>query len=180
MNLRLIALGLVSPAIFSGCDPVRVAGDEDSQFFSVPLGSTFTLEREITIQPDQTSVYLQNGEIESVGGVDFYRPHCKFELFSISEQARVVKPDAFVVIRIVDQREDVSIGQPMYAGLAMSGTDGPIHLTFSTTMYLESKQQPDVFRMDCKRWDWPATGEFLSISEMREALGDYFTLTLAL
>ena len=59
------------------------------------------------------------------------------------------------------------------------GSDGPSHLTFSTTMYLESQLQPDVFRMDCKRWDWPPTGEFLSINEMREALGDYFTLTLA-
>jgi hypothetical protein len=46
-------------------------------------------------------------------------------------------------------------------------------------MYLESKIQPDVFRMNCKRWDWPAIGEFLSINEMRQALGDYFTLTLA-
>ena len=61
----------------------------------------------------------------------------------------------------------------------MAYGDGPVHLTYSTTMYLESRIQPDVFRMECKRWDWPADGKFLSINEMRQALGDYFTLTLA-
>jgi hypothetical protein len=153
--------------------------DENSQFFSVPLGSTFTLNREIRIQPDQTSVYLQNGKSGASRDVDFYKPHCKFELFTISTEARVVKPDTFVVTRIVDRREDVSTSWPTYAGLGMARGDGPIHLTYSTTLYLESKIQPDVYRMDCKRWDDPVIGEYLSINEMRQALGDYFTLTLA-
>ena len=179
MNKLRIPIGLFCAALLSACDNSLAVRDENSQFFSVPLGSTFTLNREITIQPDQTSVYLQNGSIVLVRDVDFYRPHCKFELFTISEQARVVDPDTFVVTRIVDQREDVSTEWPRYAALGMSGVDGPVHLTYSTTMYLESKIQPDVFRMNCKQWDWPATGEFLSINEMRQALGDYFTLTLA-
>ena len=179
MNKLRIPIGLFCAALLSACDNSLAVRDENSQFFSVPLGSTFTLNREITIQPDQTSVYLQNGSIVLVRDVDFYRPHCKFELFTISEQARVVDPDTFVVTRIVDQREDVSTEWPRYAALGMSGVDGPVHLTYSTTMYLESKIQPDVFRMNCKQWDWPATGEFLSINEMRQALGDYFTLMLA-
>jgi len=177
---RFIATMVVLFAVLlSACDNSQVLRDEDSQFFSVPLGSTFTLNREITIQPDQTSVYLQNGKIELVANVDFYRPHCKFELFTISDQARTVKPDTFVVTRIVDRREDVSTQWPLYAGLGMARGDGPIHLTFSTTMSLESKIQPDVFRMNCKQWDWPSIGEFVSINQMRQALGDYFTLTLA-
>ena len=80
-------------------------------------------------------------------------------MYTISTKARVVKPDTFVVIRIVDQREDVSVGTPTYAGLGMSVGDGPTHLTYSTTMYLESKIQPDVFRINCKRWDDPAIGD---------------------
>ena len=153
--------------------------DEDSQLYSVPLGSTFILNQEVTVQPDQTSVYLQNGKIEPVKNIDFYMPHCKFELYTISERARVVKPDSFVVVRIVDQIEDVSIGRPSYAGLVIARDTGPVHLTYSTTMYLESKIQPDVFRMNCKQWDEPALGKYLSINEMRQAIGDYFTLKLA-
>jgi len=179
MNRFIFSIGLLAAVLLIACDNSQALRDENSQFFSVPLGSTFTLNREITIQPDQTSVYLQNGKIELVGNVDFYRPHCKFELFTISEQARIVKPDTFVVTRIVDRREDVSTQWPLYAGLGLARGDGPIHLTFSTTMYLESRIQPDVFRMNCKQWDWPSIGDFLSINQMRQALGDYFTLKLA-
>ena len=177
MNKYLLLAALSTALITAACESQNVR-DEDSQFFSVPLGSTFTLNREITIQPDQASVYLQNGKLGAARDVDFYKPHCKFELYTISTGARVVKPDTFVVIRIVDQSEDVSIAWPIYAGLGMAG-DGPTHLTFSTTMFLESKIQPDVFRINCKRWDDPVIGEYLSVSEMRQALGDYFTLTLA-
>ena len=179
MNKFIISTGFISAALLSACDNSQVVKDENSQFYSVTPGSTFTLNREVTIQPDNTSIYLQNGKIELVKNIDFYKPNCKFELYTISEQARQVKPDTFVVTKVVDQSEDVSAKWPTYAGLGMALGDGPVHLTFSTTMYLESKLQPDVFRMSCKRWDWPATGEYLSINEMRQALGDYFTPTLA-
>lgn len=179
MNKPIISISLPAAVLLAACSSSQTVKDEDSPFYSVPLGSTFTLNLEITIQPDQTSVYLQNGKIEPVGNVDFYKPNCKFELYTISEQSRLVKPDTFVVIRIVDQIEDVSTKWPVYAGFGMAHGDGPINLTFSTTMYLDSKIQPDVYRMECKRWDWPAIGEYLSINEMRQALGDYFTLTLA-
>lgn len=179
MNKFMVSIGFLCAALLSACDNSQVVRDENSQFFSVSPGSTFTLSREITIQPDKTSVYLQNGQIELVSNVDFYKPHCKFELYTISDKSRIVKPDTFIVTRIVDQREDVSTKWPTFAALGMAYGDGPVHLTFSTTMYLESKIQPDVFRMNCKRWDWPAIGEFLSINEMRQSLGDYFTLTLA-
>jgi hypothetical protein len=165
--------------LLTACTNSQQIRDEDSQFFSVPLRSTFTLHTEITIPPDNTSVYFQFAKVVPVSNIDFYKPHCKFELYSISEQARQVRPDTFVVTRIVDQREDVSVKWPRYAGLGLARVDGPVHLTFSTTMYLDSGLQPDVFRMNCKRWDWPAIGEFLSINEMRQTLGDYFSLTLA-
>jgi len=178
MNKYLLLPLLFAVAIIVACQS-QVIKDENSQFYSIPLGSTFTLNREITIEPDQTSVYLQNGKPGAARDVDFYKPHCKFELFTISTEVRIVKPDTFVVKKVVDQREDVSASWPTYAGLGMVMGDGPVHLTYSTTLYLESKIQPDVYRMDCKRWDDPVIGEYLSINEMRQALGDYFTLTLA-
>lgn len=178
---RFALLPLFCVTILIGACETQAVKNEDSQFYSVPLGSQFTLNRDITIPPDQTSVYLQYGKVLASGGVDFYKPHCKFELYTISTQARIVKPDTFTVIRIVDRREDVSTRWPVYAGLGLSLSygDGPIHMTYSTAMYLESDVQPDVFRMDCKRWDDPTIGEYLSIREMRDALGDYFTLELA-
>jgi len=181
MHKFSLSIGLISAALLAACDNSQRLKDEDSPYYSISIGSTFTLNREITIQPDQTSVYLQYGKIELVRNIDFYKPHCKFELYTISEQSRVVNPDTFVVTRIVDEREDVAAKLPDYAGLGMAFDTGPVNLTYSTTMYLESKKQPDVFRMTCKHWDWPSMGEYLSINEMRQALGDYFddcTLTL--
>ena len=124
-------------------------------------------------------MYLQNGTIQLYRNIDIFQPHCKFELYSISEQGRTVKPDSFVVVRVVDRRDDVSTAWPLYAGLELAVDGGPMHKTFSTKIYLESKLQPDVYRMDCMQWDWINTGEFVSISQMRQALGGYFTLTLA-
>ena len=178
MNKAAPFLVLISALLLVACES-QVVKDENSQFYSVPLGSEFVLNREISIPADNTSVYLQHGKVVASRDVDFYKPHCKFELYTISTKARVVKPDTFVVIKIVNQREDVSVGAPRYAGLGISYGDGPLHLTYSTAMYLESNIQPDVFCLDCKRWDNPAIGEYLSINEMRGALGDYFTLKLA-
>ena len=178
MNEYLFWLAPLCAALLTACSNSQVIGNENSQFFSVSPGSTFELSREITIQPDQTSVYLQNGGIEAYENIDIFRPHCKFELYTISEQARTVKPDTFAVSRIVDRMNDVSTGSPRYASLAVAMNGGPMHKTFSTKMYLESTQQPDVFRMDCMQWDWINVGKYVSISQMRQALGDYFTLTL--
>ena len=183
MNIGFLLPGLLAVVLVCACGGSQVVRDENSQFFSVPTGSTFTLHRELTIQPDQTSVYLQNGEITQPGRMDIFQPNCKFELFTISEQARTVAPDTFVVTRILDQREDVVTRWPRYASLVIAdgggGDGGPMHQNYSTTMWLDSNTQPDVFRMSCRRWDTINTGDYLSINEMRRALGDYFTLKLA-
>jgi hypothetical protein len=181
MHRPILSIAVLAAAALTACANRQMVKDEDSPFYSVPVGSLFTLNHEITIQPDHTSVYLQYGSPGADSDVDFYKPHCVFELFSISDKARVVKPDSFVVTKIVDQSEDVATGWPTFAALGMGIVfgDGPVHLTFSTTMYLESKVQPDVYRLTCQRWDWPNIGEYLSINEMRQALGDYFTLILA-
>ena len=179
-----LILGVFSALLLGACGGSQVARDENSQFFSIPVGSTFTLNRELTVDPDRTSVHLQNGRVSPVRGIDIYRPNCKFELFTISERARTVEPDTFVVTRIVDQLEDVSTQRPLYASLSVAeggggGNGGPLHQNYSTIMWLESNKQPDVFRLSCRRWDFINLGEYLSINEMRQALGDYFTLTLA-
>ncbi|MGD2054853.1 MAG: hypothetical protein PVG45_12165 [Gammaproteobacteria bacterium] len=181
MQRNILSIAVLAGVSLMACDSRQMVKDEDSPFYSVPVGSRITLDREITIPPDHTSVYLQNGGPGADSDVDFYKPHCVFELFTISDEARVVRPDTFVVTKIVDQSEDAATGWPTYAALGMGIVfgDGPVQLTFSTTMYLESKIQPDVYRLTCKRWDWPNTGEYLSINEMRQALGDYFTLILA-
>jgi hypothetical protein len=137
----------------------------------------------LTIPPDQVSVYVQDGEVKSQPEVDFYSPNCKFELYRISEQQRSVEPDTFNVHKVVDERIEVSIGQRTYAALGgamgMSAGDAPQVYNYTTVMYLESAFQPAVFRITCQHWEDVFVDKYLSIEQMRQAMGGVFTLELS-
>jgi len=65
----------------------------------------------------------------------------------------------------------------MYASLR-NAYDAPAVFTYTTSMMLASSRQPDVLRLSCKHWESITDDNFLSISEMRGALGEIFTLRL--
>ena len=178
MRHYLLVVALVITLPLTACTEAKVMKDTSSQFYSVTVGATFTLNRQITIPPDMTSVYLQNGKISGTRDIDFYYSNCKFELYTISESERTVQPDTFVVTRIIDDSE-ASLNNLHFASLALVRGDGPIFLNYLTMMYLKSEKQPDVYRITCQNWDDVADGKYLSIDQMRKALGDVFTLTLA-
>ena len=163
--------------ILSGCHHELVK-DESSEFYSVPVGSTLVLNTEITIPPDQVSVLMQNGEIQKHANINFYYPNCKFELYSISENSRLVSPDHFLITRVVDDNEYTSVEPRYYASLGMTAGDAPEVITYATVMYLESKTQPDVYRMTCKHWESVMDDRFLSVSQMRTAMGGLLTLKI--
>ncbi|NNG14194.1 MAG: hypothetical protein HKM22_03455 [Gammaproteobacteria bacterium] len=50
---------------------------------------------------------------------------------------------------------------------------------YMTVLYLHSDRQPDVFRMTCQHWEAPSDAQHLTIKQIRQALGDLFTLKLA-
>ncbi len=179
MKHYLLSVALIITLPLTACTEANVIKDTSSQFYSVTVGATFTLNRPITILPNMTSVYLQNGKTSSSRDIDFYYPNCKFELYTISESERTVQPDTFVVTRIIDDAENASIDEVLYASLASGGSDGPLFLNYLTMMYLKSEKQPDVYRITCQNWDDVPDGKYLSIDQMRQALGDVFTLTLA-
>jgi len=153
--------------------------DESSHYYSVKQGSRLVLNRTLTIAPNQVAVYLQHGEVKPHDDIDFYYPNCKFELYSISEEQRRVVPDTFRVSRVVDERNDVSLGYGIHAslaGAALSIGDAPQVYTYATVMYLESALQPDVFRISCQHQEDVFIDQYLSIEQMREAMGGVFTL----
>lgn len=156
---------------------------ESSHFFSVKQGSRLVLNRALTIPPDQVSVYVQDGEVKSQPEVDFYSPNCKFELYRISEQQRRVEPDTFNVHKVVDERIEVSIGHETYAALGdaigISAADAPQVYNYTTVMYLDSVFQPAVFRITCQHWEDVFVDKYLSIEQMRQAMGGVFTLELS-
>jgi len=57
--------------------------------------------------------------------------------------------------------------------------DGGGIQVYVTRLSLKSEKQPEVFRLSCGQWGYPPQLEHVTIGEMRKALGEILTLTLA-
>jgi hypothetical protein len=158
-------------------------GNEDSPYYKVPVGSTLVLNKDITIPPYKAGVYIQGGQVLPLSQVNKYYPHCKFEVSKIRDVPQAVKTDTFVIEKVVQEITDtVDAGQLRLArtGIHISDDDGPNVQAYATRMNLRSGTQPDVFRLSCGQWAYPNQGQQATINEMRKALGNLFTLQLAL
>ena len=157
--------------------------DEGSFYYSVPVGSTIVLNQAVTISGDQVASYVQNGEMMSYDAVDKYKPNCKFEIYTMSEQSRTVDPDTFEIIKVVDEVESSSM--QMRTQLAMRGNaytfgllDRSYVFNYATVMYLRSEKQKDVYRMTCQHWEDVKDDRYLTVTQMRAAMGEIFTLVI--
>jgi hypothetical protein len=156
---------------------VTFAGDESSPFYKVPVGSTLTLNQPLTIQPRHASVRMQYGKVMTYSQIDAFYPNCDFEVRTIAKQATTINPDTFLITKVVNE-EDVAAGNWNVFAFFGSGDGGPSHVDYMTIMYLESVKQPDVLRITCTHWEDPVEAEFLSIQQMRKAMGKILTLNI--
>ena len=163
-----------------------VERDESSPFYLPPPGSKLILNREITIPADALKIYLQDGRL--VYAANEYYPFCKFELRDLKETPQSVKPDEFeiyrtsrqtgVFARIDQHRLIVSAHMITHAGARGDGPPSPI--VYGIRMELRSTRQPEVFRLSCGHLQDPnMEARYLSIEQIRAALGPIFTLQLA-
>ena len=184
-------LGIIILAIMLGaCHTASYyEGNENSPFYLVPAGSTLTLTRPLTVPADQVAVFLQGGEIVTSGRINQYYPHCKFELRHRRDAAQNVQADSFAITKVVQEvghsvalddlrlaRTSVGVG----IGINVGGgwDDGGSLQAFSTRLRLQSANQPEVFRLSCGQAALLHEGQHVSIKEMRQALGEIFSLQL--
>ena len=179
MKCVVFALAMLS---LTACS-INDTKDESSIFYVVPVGSILQLNQVVTISGDQVASYVQNGELMSYDAVDKYKPNCKFEIYTMSEQSRTVEPDTFEIIKVVDEVESSSI--EMRTQLAMRGNayvfgmlDRSYVFNYATMMYLRSEKQKDVYRMTCQHWEDVKDDRYLTVTQMRAAMGEIFTLVI--
>jgi hypothetical protein len=147
--------GVVIAALLTGCqalatnDPARIN-------FRIPPGSKLVLNREFTIPAGVAHVVFQHGEPGPAANE--FEVNCRFEVRDLGP--RVIQPDSFLITRWGSQREWVN---------------EPNTLRFYKVFYLESERQPDVLPMTCQVWSYPLIGRPVTIREVQEALGEYFT-----
>ncbi len=159
MNLKRLLLTL--PLLFSSCQN-RDETDENSPYFVIPAGSRLVLHQSVTIPAFAAAIYLQGGQWLPWLQVSRYHPHCKFELSEPKNALQTVTADAFVIARTGEETETQE-------GLQIR----------TRVLELASARQPQVRRLSCAVWQTPADGRPVSGRELREALGEVFTLEIA-
>ena len=151
-------------------------GEQAPAYMAVAAGSELVLTQNITIPANQTSVYIQNGNVMTYSSRDQYYPNCKFELYSISDMPRMVQKDRFTIKRVLHVTDYASSMLPLYAGPISGSVGNPASIIYSVIFSLESKQQPDVFRMTCEHWADPLAGTDLTLHEVRQTLKPLFEM----
>lgn len=189
MRVVLVSIGLV--AVLAACQTVSYQGDVNSPYYVVPAGSRLTLTKELRLEPDQLSVYIQYGRVLPFSQVRVYSPFCKFELYDQSDVARTVMPDQMVVTktfhyqtdgafsRYVPRRRTQLASTVLFAQMGSGQSPGgPPLYSYVTRMNLRSEKQPQIFRLSCARWAYAGMDEHVTIAEIRRTLSPLFTLRL--
>jgi hypothetical protein len=150
------------------------AYDGHTPYYGISEGSQVELRQALTLLPGRARAFLQRGALVS-GRLDQYHPHCNFEVRTLSDEARSIAPDSFVVVRLqLGFTEVVSLEPVRLAMLNTSAwypADGPL-ISRYVHLYLASKRQPDVLRLTCHgAFDFMPEAQWPTVEEMQEALG---------
>ncbi len=180
-------MAILTVVIFlAACQTASYEGNEGSPYYKVPIGSKLILRQDIVIPPHAAGIYLQGGKIAPLAQVNQYYPHCKFEVLKLKDTPQTIQPDEFSIKKVVQetthsvgldrlQSAAVSIGVGIHIGM---DDDHSTLMTYVTRLDLHSEKQPDVFRLSCGLWAYPPQGQHVTIREIRQVLGNVFTLGL--
>ena len=146
-------------AMLAGCTTTG-STDPSSINFRVPPGSKLVLNRDVKITADRSHAKFQNGE--QTPGVDRFTVNCNLEQRDLGPATLV--PDSFLITRSSSQREWIN---------------QPHTMRFYKVFHLRSERQPGVMRLECQYWDGPLFGRPVTITQVRQALGDNFSFEFA-
>jgi hypothetical protein len=174
MSRILISLLLVSS--LAAC----AGGPEVRQ----PMGS-LSLEMPVSIPPGAATLRLQYGRVTAFNAVQEQDPFCVFELETVSDRPQAVAPATFP-ITAMSRSVETFAGMPVLpfhvVRVSMGQDDGgPSQIYYKTTFRLAPNPQGarSLACMSNQYMPGIAIMRHLSLGEMRQALGAYFTLDLS-
>ena len=150
---------VVIAALLAGCQTVGTK-DTSSINFRIPHGSRLVLNRELTIPAGVAHVVFQHGAPGPAANE--FEVNCSFEVRDLGP--RVIQPDSFLITRWSSQRKWIN---------------EPSTLSFYKVFHLQSERQTDILPMTCQVWSYPLIGRPVTILQVQEALGGYFTFEFA-
>jgi hypothetical protein len=154
-----VIIGGVGVVLLAGCQ-TAATNNPATINFRIPSGSKLVLNRELTIPQGVAHIILQHGEVGPAANE--FEVNCRFEVHDLGP--RVIQPDRFLITRWGSQRDWVN---------------EPNTMRFYKVFTLESEHQADILPMTCQYWSYPLNGRPVTIREVQEALGGYFTFEFA-
>lgn len=148
-----------------------------------PVGRLI-LQTPISIPPGAATLRLQYGRTTAFNAVQEQDPFCVFELDTVSDQSQAVMPAAFDITRI-NLSVETFAGMPVLpfstlrVGLGLHD-DGPSQIYYKTAFRL-APNPTKARALTCMSNQYMpgiAIMRHLSLREIRDALGSYFTLDL--
>jgi hypothetical protein len=180
--MHAIGIGLVLVLMLGGCAGLESA-DPASPYYAYSTGWSVQLNRPLTIEPDAATVRLQYGRIVPRNSVQEQDPFCVVELDTVRAVPQVLQPGRFEVWRVTRSVNPITAAlKPSLIKARHADDDGdPSFLYFITEFRLRDPAQPTLRGMRCA-WNQMAPGNralmrHLTLDEIRQALGDWMTLT---
>ena len=154
------SISLLAAFTLSACTSLQ-SSDPDSLFFSIPEGSTLSLNKQLSIPHNDTHAVVQHGKEVSDNDKNDYAINCRLDLKEFGP--RTIDPEDFKIAQTEDGRNWVS---------------EPSIMRFYTEIYLSSNKGTDIIKMVCQEYGSQTDRNF-TVKEMQDALGDYFSFTFA-
>jgi len=150
---------LLTTLLFLSACAAMQSDDPDSLFFSIPEGSTLSLNKKLDIPHNETHAVIQNGKETTDNKRHDYDVNCRLNLKKFGP--RTIEPETFKVTRTEDGQNWIS---------------QPSILRFYTEIYLTSEKGTDVIKMVCQEYGDQNDYHF-TVEDVEIALGDYFSFT---
>ena len=154
------SISLLAAFTLSACTSLQ-SSDPNSLFFSIPEGSTLSLNKQLSIPHNNTHAVVQHGKEVSDNDKNDYAINCRLDVKKFG--LRTIEPEDFKITRTEDGQNWVS---------------EPSIMRFYTEIYLSSDKGTDIIKMECQEYGSQTDRNF-TVKEMQTALGDYFTIKFA-
>jgi hypothetical protein len=138
------------------------SNDPDSLAFSIPQGSTLSLNKPLTIPQEDTHGVIQDGKEIKDSDRNDYRINCRLDFRRFGN--RTIEPQDFIVSRTEDGSNWIS---------------QPAIMRYYTEIYLSSDKGTDIIKMVCQQYG-DQTDRNFTVAEMQAALGDFVTFKYAI
>ena len=174
---KLYYFVIIFSGLLSSCQSNLPIGYSGTAFDELKPGAKLVLKQGVFIPSGLAAIYLQDGQIVTESVVRVRQPHCKFEVNTISEAVTKISADEFDIMRYSMDTDYVMQEVQRFAALSLSisvfgdSGGGPTAKVYVIEMFLKSARQPDVLRISCGHWEDPMDGNYLTLSQVKQALG---------